>query len=146
MLRDRPIICTDLQIRTTFGFRWVGGFRKLDVRILVQELIRTPRNPMIIQRRTDFLGRECSDLGVGGWVSRNPNIVRICKSVRIIGQSLRKEISVEHSDYAHPDSKLDPLVVTFPGASNGFVSVPKKKTFKDRCTTTMISPLDPTNH
>ena len=42
------------------------GLRKLDVRILVRELIRTPRNPMIIQRRTDFLGRECSDLGVGG--------------------------------------------------------------------------------
>ncbi len=64
------------------------GLRKLDVRILVREIIRTPRNPIIIGRRTDFLGRECSDLGVGGWVSRNPNIVRICKSVPIIGRSL----------------------------------------------------------
>ncbi len=64
------------------------GLRQLDGRILVRDLIRTPRNPMIIQRRTDFLGRECSDLGVGGCVSRNPNIVRICKSVRIIGRSL----------------------------------------------------------
>ncbi len=64
------------------------GWRKLDVRILVRELIRTPRNPVIIRSCTDFLGRECSDLGVGGWVSRNLNIVRICKSVRIIGRSL----------------------------------------------------------
>ena len=47
---------------------------------------------------TDFLGRECSDLGLGGWVSRNPNLVRICKSVRIIGRSLnpppKKEVFV----------------------------------------------------
>ncbi len=27
-LRDRPIFCTDLQIRTTFRFRWVGGFEE----------------------------------------------------------------------------------------------------------------------
>ncbi len=26
-IRERPIIRTDLQIRTTFGFGWVGGFR-----------------------------------------------------------------------------------------------------------------------
>ncbi len=44
---------------------WVG-LRKLDVRILVREIIRTPRNPVIIVRCTDFLGRECSDLRVGG--------------------------------------------------------------------------------
>ncbi len=25
-VRDRPIFCTDLQIRTTFRFWWVGGF------------------------------------------------------------------------------------------------------------------------
>ncbi len=30
------------------------------------------------------LGRKCSDLGVGGWVSCNPNIMRICKSVQNI--------------------------------------------------------------
>ncbi len=35
-----------------------------------------------------FFCRECSDFGVGGWVSTNPNVVRICKSVRIIGCSL----------------------------------------------------------
>ena len=32
-----------------------------------------------------FFGGECSDLGVGGWVSSNLNIVRMCKSVRNIG-------------------------------------------------------------
>ncbi len=68
------------------------GLRKLDVRILVRDIIRTPGNPIIIARCTDFLGRECSDLEVGGWVSRNPNIVRICKSVRIIGRSLSNNV------------------------------------------------------
>ncbi len=43
---------------------------------------------MKVHSRTDFFGRECSDLGVGGWVSCNPNVVRICKSVRNIGRSL----------------------------------------------------------
>ena len=60
------------------------GLRKLDVRILAREIICTPENPIIIVRCTDFLFRECSDLGIGGWVSRCPNIVRICKSIRII--------------------------------------------------------------
>ena len=41
-----------------------------------------------------FLCRECSDLGVGGGVSTNPNIVRICKSVRIIGRSLISGVAV----------------------------------------------------
>ncbi len=62
--------------------------RKLAVQILVCEIIRTPKNPKIIVRCTDFLDHEGSDLVVGGWVSQNPNIVWICKSVRIIGQSL----------------------------------------------------------
>ncbi len=43
---------------------------------------------MKVHRCTYFWGRECSDLGVGGWVSCNPNVVRICKSVRNIGRSL----------------------------------------------------------
>ncbi len=63
--------------------------RKLDVRILVWEIIRTPRNAMIILRCTDYVGRKCSDLGVGGWVSRNLHVVQIFKSVRIIGGTLR---------------------------------------------------------
>ena len=34
---------------------------------------------------------------MGGWVSTTPNVVRICKSVRIIGHSLRHfEIFVSH--------------------------------------------------
>ncbi len=45
-------------------------------------------NPIIIVRCTDFLGGECSGLGVGGWVSCNPNVVWIYKSVRNIGRSL----------------------------------------------------------
>ncbi len=28
-LRDRPIFCTDLQIRTTFRLGWVGGFDEI---------------------------------------------------------------------------------------------------------------------
>ncbi len=66
---------------------WVG-LRKMDVQILVPEIIRTPGNPLIIVRCTDIRGGECSDLGVDGWVNQNANIVRICKSVRIIGRSL----------------------------------------------------------
>ena len=42
------------------------GLKKLDVEILGLEIIRTPKNFMIIVRCTDFFGRECSDLGVGG--------------------------------------------------------------------------------
>ncbi len=42
------------------------GLGKLDVRIVVLEIIRTPVNPIIIVRCTDFLGHKCSDLGVGG--------------------------------------------------------------------------------
>ena len=57
-IREHPIICTDLQM--LFGFRLVG-VRKLDVRILVREIICTPGNPIIIVRCTDFLGLECSD-------------------------------------------------------------------------------------
>ncbi len=43
---------------------------------------------MKVHMPTDFFGRECSDLGVDGWVSCNLNIVRIRKSVRNIGRSL----------------------------------------------------------
>ncbi len=34
------------------------GLRKLDVWTLVREIIRTPRNPIIIVRFTYFLGHE----------------------------------------------------------------------------------------
>ena len=44
---------------------WVG-LRKLDVHNLAHEIICTPRNPIIIERCTDFLGAECSDLRAGG--------------------------------------------------------------------------------
>ncbi len=60
----------------------------LDVQILVQEIIRTSGNPIIIVRITDFLGCDCLDKGVGEWVRLNPNIVWICKIVLIFGQSL----------------------------------------------------------
>ena len=40
--------------------------------------------------------------GVGGWASRNPNVVRICKSVRIIGRSL-KEIVMRRFRHAMSD-------------------------------------------
>ncbi len=64
LVRDHQIICTD------FGGGWVG-LRKLHVWILVCKIIRTPRNPIIIVRSMNFLGRECSYLGMGGWVGRN---------------------------------------------------------------------------
>ncbi len=44
---------------------WLG-LRKLDVWILVREIIRTPKSPIVIVKCTDFLGREFSDFGVGG--------------------------------------------------------------------------------
>ena len=43
-------------------------------RFWVQEIIRTPGNPTMIVRCTYFLGCECSDKGVGGWVGQIPNI------------------------------------------------------------------------
>ncbi len=45
---------------------------------------------MKVHKRMDFFSCECSDLRVDGWVSCNPNIVRICKSVQNIGRSLRR--------------------------------------------------------
>ncbi len=39
---------------------------------------------------TDYFSRECSDFRLDGWVSCNPNIVRICKSARNIGRSLSR--------------------------------------------------------
>ncbi len=68
-----PLGIVQLFVRI-YKFRWVA-LRKLDIRILGREIIRTPKNPMIIVRCTDFLGREYSDLGV-------------CKFVQIIGRSL----------------------------------------------------------
>ncbi len=49
------------------------GLRKLDVHNLVREIIHTSGNPKVIVLCTGFLGRECSDLGVDGWFSRNLN-------------------------------------------------------------------------
>ncbi len=83
-VRDRPIICMDLQIQTAFGFRWVGGFEEAGYSDFGPE-----NNPVIIERCTDFLCRECSNLGVYWWAVRNPNNVRICKSLQIIGRSFR---------------------------------------------------------
>ncbi len=45
----------------------MGGFEEAGCSdFLVWEIIRTPGNRIIIVRCTDFLGREFSDLGVGG--------------------------------------------------------------------------------
>ena len=44
----------------------MGGFEEAGCSDLVRELIRTPGNPIILVRCTDFLGPDCSDLGVGG--------------------------------------------------------------------------------
>ncbi len=43
-----------------------------------------------------FLCHELLDLGVGKWVSGNPNIVQICKSIQTIARSLNnnKPISI----------------------------------------------------
>ncbi len=55
IFRERPIIRMDLQIRTTFGFGWVG-FGKPDVRISSEEKIRTPTNTVLlgVQKCTYF--------------------------------------------------------------------------------------------
>ncbi len=34
-------------------------------------------------RRTDFAGRKCSDLGMGGWVSCNLNVVQFVNPYKI---------------------------------------------------------------
>ncbi len=47
-------------------FGGLVGLRKVAVRILVQEIIRTPGNPIINLKCTDFFGREYSDLAGGG--------------------------------------------------------------------------------
>ncbi len=69
---------------------------KLDVRILALKIICTSRNALIIVRCTEFLGRECLDKGVGGWVNRNMNTVPICKSVLTIGRSLIQYLNNEN--------------------------------------------------
>ena len=54
ILRDRPIFRADLQIQTTFGLGWVGGFTEMGCSIY-----RFFWSQMFIFR--------------GGWVSCNPN-------------------------------------------------------------------------
>ncbi len=66
----------------------MGGFEGAGCLDLGWEIIRTPTNPIIVLRCTYFLSHECSDLGMGGWVSQNLNIVGICKSIHIIGRFL----------------------------------------------------------
>ena len=69
-----------------------------------------------------FFCRECSDEGVGGWVSTNSNVVQICKSARIIGRSLKHPIvfpcqfigenaksSLERTIPTVPFEKIEPL-------------------------------------
>ncbi len=63
------------------------GLRKLDVRILVQEIMRTPRNPIIIVRCTYFLGRECSDK-VGGWVVQNLKLFGFVNPYKLLDDPL----------------------------------------------------------
>ena len=60
------------------------GLRKIDLRILVHEIICTPRNP-IIGRCTDFLGREFSwvwydpHLTYFGWLTKVKLVLRVCE-------------------------------------------------------------------
>ncbi len=64
-----------------FGFGWVGGSRQngcSDFKIRWLKKFKT----------NGFFYCGCSDLWVGGWVTINPNIVRIFKSVGINGRSL----------------------------------------------------------
>ncbi len=42
---------------------------------------------------------------VGGWVSSNPNVVRICKFVRIIGRSLSDILCIETYSHSVPKGK-----------------------------------------
>ncbi len=59
--------------------------RKLDVRILVREITGTPRNLILIVRCMYFLVANVRD----GWMGQPKSEHWICKSVRIIGRSLR---------------------------------------------------------
>ncbi len=66
------------------------GLKKMDIQILGWEITRTPRNAIFILRCMGFLGCECSDLMVGGWVSRNLNIVGFVNPYRILDDPLIK--------------------------------------------------------
>ena len=56
-VREHPIICTDIQIRTTFGSGGWVSFRKPGAQISCEE------KDIIVYI---FFGHECLDLGVGG--------------------------------------------------------------------------------
>ncbi len=67
-------------------FKGEFSIQKLSSLVLLIRLCRGLS--LFVQERTYFFGYKCSDQGVGGWFSTNPNIVLICKSVWIIGRSL----------------------------------------------------------
>ncbi len=76
-VRERPLIPTDLKIRTLFGYGWVGGSPQngcSDLEIRWLKKVKT----------NGFFYCGCSDLWVGEWVTINPNIVQIFKSVGIM--------------------------------------------------------------
>ena len=100
-VRDRPIFRMYLQIRITFGLRWVGGFTETGCSDFKgnEKSVHRPSHriaslaPIVKYRINEspsaykffwlrMIGFRC------GWVSCNLNVVRICKSVQNIGRSL----------------------------------------------------------
>ncbi len=70
-------------------FGGLVGLRKMDVRISVQEIIRTPGNPTINLKCMDFFGREYSYLAVGGSAKIQTLYGCVNQHIQIIGRSLR---------------------------------------------------------
>ncbi len=91
LLGKHPVFCTDLQIWTMFGFGGWVGFEKPGLQISQKDWI-------FFSKVCIFFCGGCSDWGVGGYISTNPNILRICKSVRKLGRSLsmRKRFLFSH--------------------------------------------------
>ncbi len=112
-LKEHSILHTGLQMQTMFGFifretrcsdfqwrkKYVHGVRSyISLKIEVKKKIRTWGEVLYFpeNRSSDiFFCRECSDFGVGGWV------IRIRNSVRIIGRSLMEENCVYALDIVH---------------------------------------------
>ncbi len=90
ILRDHPIIRTDLQIQTMFGF-WLRTF--------ITKKICTPHNNYRISRCTDYFPdqnpniqlpqtHQTTKISMLFGTHQNLNVVPICKTVQIIGQSV----------------------------------------------------------
>ncbi len=80
------IYCFSISSHRSFNFKFCPSSYQCNIPISKLSVRNKFYRSMKVHRHTNFLGRKCSDLGVvGGWLSCNLNVVRICKSARNIG-------------------------------------------------------------